>query len=386
MLVIVETHPIQYHAPVWAAAAAKGVPLHVIYGAAFSVEGHLDPEFQSAVQWDQSLLEGYSYEVLPPKTTGPAHNYESVTTHGLSAALDHCNPSALLCCGYTHPLDRRVVIEGWRRKLPLLLRTEANDSALERSKLKTWVRDLVLSNLYRTISAFLSIGKEASAHYQRLGVPKQKIFSSPYAVSTLPFQMEEQDRQLLRPRTRQELDIPQDTAVVLFSGKLSDRKGVDLLIKAIAQLPEQQRPVLLLVGDGALREQMETSPLPVQRCLVGFQPQHKLSAFFHAADLLVLPSRHSETWGLVVNEALHHGLPAVVSDAVGSRHDLIQPGRTGEICHRNDLASLTAALQRCLTYAGTPSCRSECRATVANINIEAAARGLEQAWEFCGRA
>lgn len=384
MLAVIETHPIQYHAPVWAAAAALDVPLHVIYGSAFSVQGYRDSEFQSDVQWDSTLLEGYSYEVLPSTASGPARDYESVTSHGLSEALNRLQAGAILSCGYTHPLDQRGLIEGWRRRLPLLLRTEANDSARERTKLQKWRRDFVLRNLYRQISAFLSIGLEASNHYQRLGVSNHRIFQSPYAVSTIPFNTNEVDRERLRLLTRRELKIDIHTPVVLFSGKLSHRKGVDLLLEAIAQLPEEQRPVLLLLGDGALREQLQNSPLPVRRIMVGFQPQHRLSPYFHAADLLALPSRHSETWGLVVNEALHHGLPAVVSDAVGSRHDLIHPGRTGELCTRNNVDSLTAALNRCLRYARTDLCRHHCRETVAGYSIDSAARGLKQAWEFCG--
>jgi glycosyltransferase involved in cell wall biosynthesis len=41
-----------------------------------------------------------------------------------------------------------------------------------------------------------------------------------------------------------------------------------------------------------------------------------------AADCLVLPSDHGETWGLVVNEALASGLPCIVSDACGCAEDL----------------------------------------------------------------
>lgn len=383
MLVIVETHPIQYHAPVWAAAAARGVPLHVVYGADFSVKGHQDPEFQAAVQWNSSLLEGYSSEVLPSGPHGQAADYDGVTSHGLVAALNNLRPTALLSSGYTHRLDRRTVIESWRRRLPLLYRAEANDSALQRTVLKAWSRDLVLRNLYSTMAAVLSIGQEATAHYRRLGVPAKKIFQSPYAVDTTPFQPSENDRQMLRQRTREQLGIEPHSPVVLFSGKLSHRKGVDLLLAAIADIPDHERPVLVLLGDGALRSHLEQSTLPVHRILLGFKPQQQLSPWFHAADLLALPSRHSETWGLVVNEALHHGLPAVVSDAVGSRHDLIHPGFTGEICQRDNPVSLTAALRRCLGYAGTAASRQRCRQTVAGYSIDAAAKGLEQAWEFC---
>jgi glycosyltransferase involved in cell wall biosynthesis len=61
----------------------------------------------------------------------------------------------------------------------------------------------------------------------------------------------------------------------------------------------------------------------------GFKNQTELPAFYAAADVLVLPSDGGETWGLVVNEAMACGLPAIVSDAVGCAPDLIQEGKTG---------------------------------------------------------
>ena len=60
--------------------------------------------------------------------------------------------------------------------------------------------------------------------------------------------------------------------------------------------------------------------------------------------MFVLPSA-SESWGLVVNEAMEYGLPVIVSDRVGSRH-LIDPGRSGFITPAGDTAALTAVLQQ----------------------------------------
>ena len=55
---------------------------------------------------------------------------------------------------------------------------------------------------------------------------------------------------------------------------------------------------------------------------VGFLNQTEISRAYVAADCLVLPSDHGETWGLVVNEALASGLPCLVSDACGCAEDL----------------------------------------------------------------
>ena len=119
---------------------------------------------------------------------------------------------------------------------------------------------------------------------------------------------------------------------------------------------------------------------PVRIKQVGFQPQGGLSRFYHAADMLVLPSLRSETWGLVVNEALHHGVPAVVSDAVGCAPDLVEPGVTGEIFAAGCVPELSAALLRSLRLAGSENVRYRCRAKVENYSTVRAAEGIAAAY------
>ena len=60
----------------------------------------------------------------------------------------------------------------------------------------------------------------------------------------------------------------------------------------------------------------------------GFQQQEKLKDVYTVADMLVLPSLYTETWGLVMNEAMQLGVPCIVSDRVGCGPDLIRPGDT----------------------------------------------------------
>jgi glycosyltransferase involved in cell wall biosynthesis len=72
---------------------------------------------------------------------------------------------------------------------------------------------------------------------------------------------------------------------------------------------------------------------------LGFVNQSQLPAVYAASDLLVLPSGH-EPWGLVVNEAMSCGIPAVVSDRVGANFDLITPGVTGEVYPSGNVEAL----------------------------------------------
>jgi glycosyltransferase involved in cell wall biosynthesis len=171
----------------------------------------------------------------------------------------------------------------------------------------------------------------------------------------------------------------------LFSGKLSPRKGPDLLLEAIKQLPPEERAasLVLFLGSGEmqenLRQQAQHEPA-VDVVFAGFQNQTRLSAYYHAADLLVLPSQRSETWGLVVNEALFHGLPCVVSTGVGCGPDLIVPGVTGEIFRSGSVAELASAITRATALIGRAEVRDQCRAAVSRYSVERAAAGIADAY------
>src|SRR5262249_16238664 len=159
------------------------------------------------------------------------------------------------------------------------------------------------------------------------------------------FQLDDTARERLRPCVRAALSIAPDETVLLLSGKLVRRKRPDLLLGAVKRLPaeKRQRMRVLVLGSGNQRPQFQTlsDRVPSPRVThAGFQNQTRLSGYYHAADLLVLPSDSGETWGLVVNEALHHGLPCVTSDAVGSAPDLIVRGVTGEIFESGSTESL----------------------------------------------
>jgi glycosyltransferase involved in cell wall biosynthesis len=204
-------------------------------------------------------------------------------------------------------------------------------------------------------------------------------------VDTTAFATTEQNRRELRDQTRRILGIGDVDTVLLFSGKLSQRKGPDLLLSGVKSLPSdiRERAVVLFLGSGAMEDDLRAlakhSP-SVEVRFAGFQNQRQLSPYYHAADLLVLPSRYSETWGLVVNEALHHGVPCVVSEAVGCAPDLIEPGMTGEVFKTESVGSLTQALLRALALIGRPDTRASCRKKVADYTIMKAAEGIANAY------
>lgn len=385
-LIVIETHPVQYHAPVYRLVEeAHGIPVTVIYGSDFSVAGYRDKEFNASFSWDVDLTSGNDVRFLSRTDEGGARSFDAVSSRGLSRALQAANGSAILLTGYSRLFNLAAFYAARGTGWPLLFRAETSDTAAPRNSAKSAIRDWALKRLYSLCARVLPIGSRSLAHYRRLGVPENKMIFAPYCVNTAPFRFEEGDRQCLRPAARAEMGLSQNDIAILFSGKLSERKGVHVLTAAVKMLPPdlRARAVLVFLGSGpeqaALAASCQCGPV-VRTLFPGFRNQKELSPWYHAADMLVLPSLRFETWGLVVNEALHHGVPCVVSDAVGCAPDLIEEGRTGAIAGAGSAESLAAAIVRTVSRLSDPAVRFDCRKKVSGFSLSSAAEGIARAW------
>ncbi len=164
--------------------------------------------------------------------------------------------------------------------------------------------------------------------------------------------------------------------VILFASKLQTRKHCDDLIAAYAMLSpgEGREPnaYLVIVGDGEERAALERQAAETgfgSIRFTGFGNQSELPRFFDLATVFVLPSRH-EPWGLIVNEVMNAGRAVIVSDDVGSAHDLITNGVEGFVYPVRDVGALAMCMRRVLS---SPETAAEMgRAALARI----------QCWSF----
>jgi glycosyltransferase involved in cell wall biosynthesis len=145
---------------------------------------------------------------------------------------------------------------------------------------------------------------------------------------------------------RTKLGIPTDAFVALFVGKLIKRKRPQVFVEAITKAISSRPIHGIIVGSGSMESECRQL---AKSCLsrihfIGFQNQTKLPAYYRSADVIVLLSDETETWGLVVNEAMACGTPAIVSTACGCAPDLIVEGRTGYAYDGNNVAELTQRL------------------------------------------
>ena len=303
MLTIVETHPVQYHAPVYRAVHLRyGIPVRVVYGSDFSVAGYRDREFGASFAWDVDLLAGYESMFVSRGSDGGPGAFEQVSSRGLKKTLEATGNGPILLLGYSGAFHRAAFLHSALNRRAILFRAETTDHARSRRPITRLARDQVLRTVYRRCTRLLYIGRRSADHYRRILGSDEKLVFSPYCVDVTPFQLGEASRARLREEVRSELDL-RGRHVVLFSGKLTSRKGVDGLLHAVKRMDAAERRLLavVFVGDGELRAALQgqaASSPPVDVRFVGFRNQRELSRYYHAADSWFFPAGTPRRGGL----------------------------------------------------------------------------------------
>jgi glycosyltransferase involved in cell wall biosynthesis len=161
------------------------------------------------------------------------------------------------------------------------------------------------------------------------------------------------------------------------------------LLKAFLDL-KPPKAALVFVGEGPEKPDLERMALEAGRGTVHFLPfanQTEMPSRYLLADLFVLPSRgFYETWGLAVNEAMHMGIPCLVSDRVGCQEDLVTQGKTGWVFRSDSPADLSHQLETALAAVSEGDSAERMRkavgARIGNFTYSATTKGLLSAIEF----
>ena len=237
-------------------------------------------------------------------------------------------------------------------------------------------KPLVL-HLYRRADAIVVYGD----HVRRVlndvrGVEDAKIFTAAQAVDGTRFA------------------VPSDPAgsrELLFVGRFEEQKGLRDLVAAFSEV-EDDSLRLVFVGNGPLEAELREHAQRDRRIqVIGHVPQERIPERLAAARCLVLPSITTvdikETWGLVVNEAMHAGLPVVASDAVGAAAaGLVEDGVTGFVVPERDPDRLAAALRAIAVDDALVGRMGQAgRERVKAYTFEAMADAFEEAVQYAAR-
>lgn len=325
-LLVLASHPIQYQACIWRELArSSSLRFEVWYGSDYGVRPQPSEWGIREFTWDVDLTSGYPHRFLPNSSPRPAPSTFAGKLHpGLAFEIAGARPRAVLVQGYRNLYEQLGIIGTKLAGARLLFRADTNARGTK-AGWRALSRRALLRRLYPNIDGFLAIGPDNRRHYEEHGVPVHKLYDAPYAVDSAFFGRLAASLRPERASLRRCFGLPEKEPVVLFAGALRPAKAVDTLIRAMALLPKTH---LAIAGSGALRDELTTLAkltAPERVHFLGFLNQTELAKAYIAADLFCLPS-HFEPWGLVVNEAIAMGTPAVVSDVCGVAADVERAG------------------------------------------------------------
>jgi glycosyltransferase involved in cell wall biosynthesis len=296
--------------------------------------------------WDVPLLNGYASEFLPNAAWRPGvDRFAGCDTPAVARRIRGGRFDAVLVNGWQLRCYWQAIRGARRCRVPVFVR---GDSQLTPAKQSIRiVKAFTYPRMLRSFDGMLAVGQRNREYYQTYGVPDERIWRSPHCVDNAFFAAAAERARQTGAALRERLGIPGDATVYLFAGRLIEKKHPLDFIAALERARAAGARVHgLIVGDGALRAAVEAEieKRAVPCAMSGFMNQAQIGTAFAAADALVLPSDRRETWGLVVNEAMAAGVPAIVSDAAGCAPDLIVEGRTGFTYPCGDVGALANQL------------------------------------------
>lgn len=339
-LAIITTHPIQYYAPVFKLLAGQ-MDIKVFYTWGSQAQEKFDPGFGKTIAWDIPLLDGYAYEWVKNTASDPgSHHFKGIVNPDLINQVTNWQADAILVYGWAYDGHLKT-IRHFKNKLPVYFR---GDSTLLDTKkgVKQLLRSTFLRWVYSHVNHAFYVGSNNKAYFKQYSLQDSQLSLAPHAIDNERFAVDSANE---ASKIRTDLGIKPTDTVVLFAGKLEEKKSPQLLLDAFLTL-NMPNTHLLFVGNGILEIALKNNASKNNNVhFLTFQNQSAMPAIYQACDLFCLPSQGpGETWGLAVNEAMAAGKPVLVSDKCGCAADLVNPGVTGQVFEATNFADITTKL------------------------------------------
>ena len=264
----------------------------------------------------------------------------------LRAALDRHQPNSVAIVGWSFDWSLTALAWCLENRVPAILLSDSTAISNPRH----WWKEAVKRRLVKLFSAGLVAGTPQRDYLAELGMPRPRIFHGWDVVDNDFYNTHSARARNDAAALRDQLGLPEKYFVTV--NRFIDVKNIGRLLEAYAGYRNAAGAAawkLVLVGDGPLKpkivEWRRRLGLDDHVLLPGFKQYAELPAYYALAGAFVLAST-SETWGLVVNEAMACGLPVLVSRRCGCATDLVTDGRNGFTFDPLDIQELTRLLLR----------------------------------------
>lgn len=335
------SHPIQYYTPLFRELAGR-CDLTVFFAHRQDAAGQGQAGYGVAFDWDVDLLSGYESRFLTNLARVPStQSFAGCNTPEIADQIAESRFDAFVVPGWSLRSYWQAVRACRRARVPVMVRGDSQ-LAGQRGGAAGRVKGVVFPHLLKQFDACLYVGQRNRKYLEYYGVAADRLFFSPHCVDNDAF-----ERASNAARGTGGQGAVDGRRRVLFVGRLVESKRPLEVVQAVSRLVSAGMPLELVVAGagelaGRMKEAAHAGALDAR--FLGFVNQSGLPAVYASSDVVVLPSTAVETWGLVVNEAMACGVPAVVSDAVGCGPDLIEPGVTGAVAPLDDVPALSMAI------------------------------------------
>lgn len=198
--------------------------------------------------------------------------------------------------------------------------------------------NMVRKFIYKNADYCLSTSSINDLYFEKLGVETSKIIRYPFSSIYDSEIVNKPLNKIEKIELKKSLKIIEDK-IVLAVGQFIERKGFDILIKAMSSFNNTYGLYIIGGNDSNFyKESLEKADFKNIH-FIPYMNKSDLSKYYKLADIFVMPTRE-DIWGLVINEAIANGLPIITSNMCLSGITLVKPNVNGNIFQVDDISGL----------------------------------------------
>ena len=343
-LAIITTHPIQYQIPLFKILKKFGIEAYVFFASRHGMSlKNKDPEFLKKIKWNNEKYSLSGYRSFFSKNQKRNIDDFKLSFDEIENKLKKEKFEHILILGWNNLHYLKSFYYALKLNIKIILRVETNLKS-QVNILKKIIKFIFLRFLFKNITYFLSIGKLNRQFYLSHNIHQKKIFPAPYFVDNKFFSLK-----ITKNNIKKKFKL-EDKKIILFVGKLIDRKNPIEFLKLAKQYQTKAKYHFIIIGDGYLKKDCKNF-IKKNRLknvsLKGFVNQRELRKYYKMSDLMIVTSLY-ETWGLVINEAFCFHVPVICTSKCGAAKDLIINGKTGYTYKSGNLNQLKNRLKSIL--------------------------------------
>lgn len=203
--------------------------------------------------------------------------------------------------------------------------------------IKVKIREWLRKHTYRKFDGFWYAGQMSLEFIKKYAKQDCKLFFMPNLVEESKYYAASKVSNDRKDQLRKTLGIGNEKIVFICPARLTSVKGIDKFIPILGQCKNKDKAVVLVAGDGELKEQIEVESkiAGIDMRLLGFQNQESVIELYSLSDIFLLPSL-SDPNPLTCIESLWAGLPLYISEHCGNYPEVVKQGENGYVFSYNN--------------------------------------------------